>query len=186
VFVTIYWTVYTIALHLHLRRYPVDVASEGSSSWTIKILNTVGGLHHALAFLLAIARNPSFVRTLRVVRDPLGRLINLFTMTLPQFEQYADRVRQERYAKLLDFDGVARQSTRLSEELTCQIRMNEHFIFFTFMSFYLVYHIMAPSAGSSAAVVEIHRLSLWGAAGEIVGSVVLEIVWRYFRLDLES
>jgi len=47
----------------------------------------------------------------------------LFTSTLSQLDHHADRVRWERYARILDYNGVHVQSTRLSEEALYNYRV---------------------------------------------------------------
>ena len=109
----------------------------------------------------------------------------LFTSTLPQLDHHADRVRWERYARMLDYNGVHVQSTRLSEELSYNYRLEWSFVTIVFYTHCLFYLVLSYRAKSEIEVL-VHKWELSAMFIEIHAMVVFEVLWRYFRLDLES
>lgn len=114
----------------------------------------------------------------------------------PRLEAVAERVRYERYANSFDYVPVhelsVKETTRLDVERSYQFPRRWLLgipLTYTMLAFVSQRWVWGPGKAGAwygSFNSEVSKLFALGVLWEIPGRIVVEFVWRYFMLDIES
>lgn len=154
-------------------------------------MSTTPGLGWFSAFSKRLMRNARVTHPLSFV---LGRVALFALVDYPRLEGAAERVRYERLAKSLASVSVsdleAEQPTRLDIEPSYQfprgwlVWIPVGLALYGVAVGYLAPRYVIPKSWQYGWESATSKFIAQAALGELVGRVVVETVWRYFRLDL--
>jgi len=184
VFMITYWITFGIFLNWWLLRYPYESELETCPSWILWTLKIIPWSHRLVGPVLRFTENATFLRLSNVILRVKIPVLKAITSYLPELEYRTEHVRQERYAKSLNYAGDEHHSTRLLVEPTYQFTLDWLAVqTFAFSYLFLVY-LPDLRATRTPRQLEVHTFTNYAVFGELFGCVFIEFIWRYFQMDL--